>query len=190
MPQEADMSLTEMAFNGNNARYIRDSQLYVKFYMGVKKDKKASLEAGRPIFKDVPFVQIMAPGNKDSIIDRPADDMDKARFAEQYKRFMANQEQTPEGTPLTEWPELTRSQIEEFKYMGVHTVEQLAGMSDGNAQGMMGLQALKQKAQAYLDGFNEKDAKIAELEARLAQMEQEMTPRRGRPKKEEAETAE
>jgi hypothetical protein len=58
--------------------------------------------------------------------------------------------QAPEGTPLEQWPQLTIGQVHEFKALNVFTVEQLAGMADGNAQRFMGGNELRRKAQTFL----------------------------------------
>ena len=129
--QEADMGVTSLAMNGPSGRFQGDENLLVRFYMHPAKDSAASKEEGRPIFKEVPYVHIMQPGNKESIIHRKATDMDKQRFAEHFRKFEAREDQEAlEGTPLIEWPGITRSQAEELKFYNVLTLEQLAAMSD------------------------------------------------------------
>jgi hypothetical protein len=150
--QEADMSLTNMAMGGNTARNAGDEHLLVRFYLHPKMDKTASQEEGRPIYKEVPWIHIMQPGNKESIIHRVATDMDKARFSEHFRKFEARESQdVMEGTPLSEWPGISRAQAEELKFFNVYTVEQLCGMSDSNAQNFRGMGELKRRAQAFLD---------------------------------------
>lgn len=152
MLQEADMGLTNMALESNNSRYQGDEFLLVKFFTHPKLDPQGSAEKGRPIYVETPYVQIMQPGNKDSIIQRPATEMDKNRFAEHFRKYEAREtEEHIEGTPLEMWPGITRSQCEELKFLNVVTVEQLANISDSNAQNVMGIAYLKQKAQIYLE---------------------------------------
>jgi hypothetical protein len=186
--QEADMGITSMAMGGNNGRHQGDEHLLVRFYMHPAKDKTASAEAGRPIFKDVPYVHIMQPGNKESIIHRKATDMDINRFAEHYRKFEARENQEAmEGTPLVEWPGVTRSQAEELKFYNVITVEQLVAMSDTNAQNFRGMNELKKRAAAFLEVSKEaagaealaiakekneqQEALIADMAKRLAALE-------------------
>lgn len=178
--QEAEMGLTSMAFGGQNGRHANDDQLLVRFYMHPAQDKPASVEAGRPIFKEVPFVHIMQPGNKESIIHRKATSMDKQRFAEHFRKFEAREDQdVVEGTPLIEWPGVTRSQAEELKFYNVMSVEQLAGMSDTNTQNFRGMNSLRQKAVAFLEMSKDNagaealaaaTAKNEELEATIADL--------------------
>ena len=141
-----------MAMGGNAGRYQGDENLLVRFYMHPAQDKAASVEEGRPIFKEVPYIHIMQPGNKESIIHRKATDMDKTRFAEHFRKFEARESQeTSNGTPLSEWPGVTRSQAEELKFWNVVTVEQLVGMSDTNAQNFRGMGELRKRAKAFLE---------------------------------------
>ena len=150
--QEANMGLTDMAFGGASARYAADDQLLVRFYMHPTRDKQATKKEGRPIFREMAYVHIMQPGNKESIIHRKATDMDIARFAEHWRKFQAREDQQSDsGTPLTEWPGVTRSQAEELKFFNVMSVEQLAGMSDTNTQNFRGMGEMKRRAQAFLD---------------------------------------
>jgi hypothetical protein len=150
--QEADYGQTAMAMGGNSNRYSGDESLLVRFYMHPCQDKAATVAEGRPIFKEVPYVHIMQPGNKESIIHRKATDMDKHRFAEHFRKFEARESQeSTDGTPLIEWPGVTRSQAEELKFWNVVTVEQLVGMSDTNAQNFRGMGELRKRAKAFLE---------------------------------------
>jgi hypothetical protein len=172
--------------------------LLVKFYTAPKQNQTRSREEGRPIFEDATYIEIMQPGNKDSIIRRPATQRDKQRFAEHFRRYEARQaEDHVDGTLLSEWPAITRAQVEELKFLNVRTVEQLVAMSDSNAQGIMGIHLLKEKAAKFLDAsknaaqierFEEIERRNAELEAKLEALTEnaailEQPKRRGRPKK-------
>lgn len=152
MLQEADYGLTDTAFqNNSNNRFAGDNNLLVRFLMHPRMNQARSEEEGRPIFEEVPFIQIMIPGNKESQIFRPATKIDKNRFAEHYRKFEARiQDDAVEGTLLAEWPGITRSQVEELKFFNIKTVEQLASMSDGSGVAVMGINGLKQRAQEFL----------------------------------------
>ena len=62
--QEAEMGTTSLAMSAANGRYNGDENLLVRFYMHPAQDKIATKAEGRPIFKDVPYIHIMQPGNK------------------------------------------------------------------------------------------------------------------------------
>src|SRR5215471_10261548 len=143
-----------------------DDRLFVIFYMGILRDEQRSVEEGRPIFNDVEHVRIMIPGDKLNIIDRPARDSDRTRFAKQYMAFRQGhaEEEQISGTRLTEWPLLSRGQCEELRYLNVRTVEQLATLRDDLLAKVPGLTSLKHHAQAWLD-----KAKDAAATAKMAQ---------------------
>jgi hypothetical protein len=144
------------------------------------------------------YIDIRQPGNRDWGVVAPATAQDFERFPLHYQKFMARQGQTfDEGTPLSEWPGISRTQVEELKFFNCLTVEHLASMSDANTSKFHGMQMLKQKAKAYIELAKENsviDALAAanrrneELEERLAKMEAmldmpEAPKRRGRPPK-------
>lgn len=177
MLQEADYGLTDAAMTGNAGRYKDDDKLFVRFFIHARIDNIKSAEEKRPIYKDVDYIQIMQPGNKDSIIMRPATDMDKVRFVEHFRKYeLRTGEQHMEGTPLTDWPGIRRSQAEELKFFHCHTVEQLAGLSDSNAQNIMGIHMLKQKAQEYLLSAdkNATNEKLSAAEEQIAELKEQM----------------
>ena len=152
-------------FSQNNQK-AGDEKLLVKFYIKARPDKAATLEEGRPMFKDVEYIDIRIPGSRDGV-GRPATDDDKARFPRHYDAFKSRTgDEALDGTPLIEWPQVTRSQAEELSYFNCKTVEQLAGLNDSNCANFMGIQILKRKAQEWLDRASE-DAPAAKLAVEL-----------------------
>ncbi len=181
---EADYNVTDMAM-GDNARYAGDKNLWVQFSMEAMVDDGASAKEGRPIFKEVEHIKIMQPGNKESIVVRPVTDMDKARFRQQYENWKAGHEELLDGQPLEQWARVSRAQVEELKYFGVRTVEQLAGMADAHAQKFMGIAKLRSLAREdmqrgkegamssqMLEALQAKDHQIASLQEALAGLQQ------------------
>lgn len=131
-------------------RYAGDRGVHARFYNHPEQDHEASAAAGRPIFKDTEFVEIIAAGNSTNIIKRPARSMDRQRFAKQYAAFLEGRGDDLQGTPLKEVTWITRSQVEELAYMRICTLEQLAGVSDSVCARAVGLYDLKRKAEAAL----------------------------------------
>jgi len=148
-----------------------DKQLLVRFYFKNTQDKTASAKEGRPIFKEREYIEIRFPGNRSDAIARPATDGDKARFPRHYEAFMKRIEAPTEGTPLSEWPVVTRSQAEELAFYNVKTVEHLANLSDTHCRQFMGIQALKQKAKDFLAAAHA-GVSIAELKEELKQRDE------------------
>lgn len=161
-------------FNPSNQQ-AADANLLVRFMIKPMLDQDATNEAGRPIYRDIEYIDIRQPGSPDNVV-RPASARDKERFPRHYAAFKnrVGNEEYIEGTLLSEWPMVNRSQVEELAFFGVKTVEQLAGCSDAHAQNFMGFNGLKQKANEWLKVAKEQVAKIqlqAELNRRDAEIE-------------------
>lgn len=147
----------------------KEERLYVSFGLHPQLDEDESNKNARPIYKDVEFVKIVVPGDKQNQIHRPVRPQDKQRFAKAYAAFKAGTQDQLTGTPLSEWSGIGRSQMEELKHFGVRTVEQLAALSDSNAQNIGPIMALRQRAKDYLEQ--------AKGHAPLAQMRAELEKR-------------
>jgi hypothetical protein len=159
-----------------------DKRLLVMFYRSTVKNEHKSIEAGRPIFDEIDLVKIVTPGSRDSFVGDATYEYQQ-RFPSQWARYKAGQEQVSSGTPLNSLPWVTIAQLEEFKAVGCHTVEQLVGMPDSVSQRFMGHHQIKQRAQAYLDAaagaapaiqlqaeLEKRDDQIAELQSQVAAM--------------------
>ena len=156
-----------------------DARLAVQFYKKSLKQDLASDEAGRPIFKEFDFVRIMIPGDNLTEIDTYAQESHKQRFPRQwahYQNQVANHEDII-GTPLDQWPQVTRSQADELRGLKFHTVESIADCSDQQLQriGMvagMSPHNFRLKAKAFLNLAND-SAEVAQREAELQALRQE-----------------
>jgi len=135
-----------------------DSRLAVTFYKRSMKQDDASMEAGRPIFKEFDFIRICVPGDSLTEIDTYANEGHKARFPRQWAHYQnqtAGHEQII-GTPIEEWTLVSRSQAEELKGIKFATVESIASASDLHLQriGMiagMNPYSFRDKAKAFLN---------------------------------------
>ena len=156
-----------------------DTRLAVQFYKKTVKQDIASDEAGRPIFKEFDFVRIMIPGDNLTEIDTYAQESHKQRFPRQwahYQNQVANHQDII-GTPLDQWPQVTRSQAEELRGLKFHTVESIADCSDQQLQriGMvagMSPHNFRLKAKAFLNLAND-SAEVANREAELQALKAE-----------------
>lgn len=172
-----------------------DEQLLVRFYIKPRPDHKATAEQGRPVFVDAEYIEIRIPGSRDAVA-RPAKPRDIARFPKHYEAFKNRTAEPETGTPLTEWPLITRSVVEELSFYNVKTVEQLVAMSDQNASQFMGINMLKQKAKEWLevaaenadakklaDELAKRDEEIEKLKAAIEAMSAPAPKKKASPKK-------
>ena len=132
----------------------QDAQLLVRFFLKPLQDTAQTSEQGRPVFKDVEYCEIRVRGNRDPQACRPATYSDKKRFPRHYEAFKTRTEIPEDGTPLAEWPQISRSQIEELAFMQIKTVEQLSLAADTAICKLMGGYTLKQRAAAWLKSSN------------------------------------
>lgn len=152
----------------------------VYFYDVPKQDGKASKDAGRPIFRNKTFIHISTPGDANVVIERPLRERDVEDFPREWHRYQQKQAQVVEGTPLEEWPKMNRLQVAELKALNIHTVEQLASLSEANSTKLMGFHELKKNAMAFLQVAKEgadlekRTAENAELKARLAEKDEQI----------------
>ena len=130
---------------GNNyaVQHGTDNNLFVTFYMEAIHDEEESAKQGRPIYHDREFVKIIPVGDTKTVVCRPVDKVgthaipsDPVRWPRQYQEFQNQKVQTPDGTPLEHWAPLTKGQVLMYKAVNVHTVEQLANVSDTNLQNL------------------------------------------------------
>jgi hypothetical protein len=178
----------------------QDAKLLVKFFIEARKDPTKSTEQGRPVFKEQEYISIKIPGSRGSGIKRPASFKDKQRFPKHYAAFKQRIELPQEGTPLAEWPVISRSMAEELAFNGVKTVEHMADMSDTIASSFMGGQSFKAKAKEWLERarkdvteshlaaeLEKRDKLIATMQEQLDKLTSEYKPKRKRRTPEEIE---
>jgi hypothetical protein len=171
-----------------------DARLSVTFYKRSMKQEDASIEAGRPIYKEFDFVRIIVPGDALTEIDTYASDSHKQRFPRQWAHYQnqVGDHQDIIGTPLEQWTQITRSQAEELRGLKFPTVESIALCSDQQLQriGMaagMNPHAFRDKAKAFLNlanqvgETNQREAELEELrkknaeaDAKLAQQQEQI----------------
>lgn len=173
----------------------QDANLAVRFYTAPIQNQAKSVEQGRPIYDDTEMVEIRVRGDRNNIVQRPVREEDKRRFREAYKVYTEGSSALSSGTPLSQWPIMSDSMVEELKYLGFYTVEQVSNASDTVCGKVPGLLTMKQKAAAFLElakgaaplerlqteldeakSINETlQAQIAELGRRLAAQEAKTT---------------
>lgn len=186
---------TDTAFAYSDSREDTGG-LIVRFELYPLKDEKASAAAGRPVYNETEFIDIRIPGDRTLTIHRPVRESDKRRFAVAYRNWKAQGggDAAASGTPLAQWPQVSRSQVEELAFFNVRTVEQLASVSDSNLKNIGPLLALRQKARDFLEAAKsgapmaqmreELQAKGQELELLKAQMAELLAEKSKRKSKE------
>ncbi len=140
---------------GGVVEYGNDRSQVAMFYNRSVHNPAKSNEAGRPIFEDQVYVRIHPPGERLSIIDRPAKGDDSRRFPAQWAAFQQNKQQVPEGTPIAMlYPDYPSVAVM-LRAHGVQTIEQCAELSGPAIDNVgMGCQRYVNDAQKYLSMSN------------------------------------
>jgi hypothetical protein len=168
----------------------------VEFYMEAVEFKAESEREGRPIFREIPFVRIQNPGDRNNVLEVKANEHYKQRYPRQWDAFQRGQGGEMVGTPLNQWPQITKSQAKEAEYFSIRTVEQLAEVTDTAIKKIgMGWMELRKKARDDLQAAAgtapitalqaENERLRQEFEALKASIQNPDVPKRGRPRKEE-----
>lgn len=182
--------------------YVESEKLNVEFYMGDRESPFKTTEAGHPVVVPIEKVIIQIPGSQNTIIDTEVDDIYRKRFPVQYQKFKAGlSESEVSGWKLETWPAVNSAQVKSLKYLNIHTVEQLADLSDTSCQSVgMGTIELRVKAKAAIkaaagNADTERQAvenqrlsdELQALREQIAAMSQDAAPAKrgvGRPPKE------
>jgi hypothetical protein len=164
-----------------------DSRLQVRFYKRPVQQEQESIEAGRPIYKEFDFVHICVAGDTLTEIDTYVLPSHKTRFPiqwAQYQNRVGASEPDVIGTPVAEWPLVSKSQAEELRALKFYTVESIANASDQQLQriGMaagMSPYAFRDKAKSFLNlatssaETDKRDQEINSLKEELAKKDEE-----------------
>lgn len=133
-------------------QYGDDSNLLVMFYTKDVENAAKSQQAGRPIFENQVYVKIQHPGEPYNVIDRPATDHDKQRFAGTWNKFLMNRSQIPEGTPIGLLFPNNPAFAANLRGQGVYTIEQCANLSGHAIENIgRGAQEVVNRAKKYLE---------------------------------------
>ena len=158
------------------------------FYMRAVRNAARSEAEGRPVFDEAPYVKVLVPGDRNSVVDRRVGDADRERWPGQWAAFQAKRAR-PAGTPIGHWPYLTVARAAELKALELLTVEQVAAADDALAERIGGdAAALIERARQFLQPQSETETELRQeidrLKRRVADLERERAkPRPAEPRK-------
>lgn len=145
----------ETDLNPQSMHYTQPMQgcppLSIAFGMYPQVDGDATRKAGHPVYKDVEFVKIASPGDRNSMIFQPSNQSYRDRFPRAYAAFKARDKAVTEGTPIEMWAAVTRSEALNLRAFNICSVEALAAVHDGHIDRIPGNgRMLRAKASAWL----------------------------------------
>lgn len=106
-----------------------DNSSPVFYYRAVHRPMKSEA-AGREIYEDVEYVEILLPGVMGEKPDRKVTAEDMRRWPAQYAAFLAKEEQPLTGTPIEACAIIGKSWAAQLKAKNIKTVEGFLGVPD------------------------------------------------------------
>lgn len=143
-------------FNPMAQRRAGDTNRYVFVEDAVYNEAK-SREHGYAIYEEAILLEIHSPGDMKSVpvhrVSKDPNDHYKLKYPKEWAAFQDGREYVGEGLPLEQWPLVRKAQVKTLKGLGVHLVEHLAGLTDGQCQQVqfIGIVLLRDKAKAFLE---------------------------------------
>lgn len=138
--------------------------LYAEFHLHPVLQAEQSRNEGREIYKDEVYIKIQIKGQKNQVVDRIMKPEDKADFPSAWAIWNDKEQAAKIGTTITAIPGVGPSLEMELKILGVHTVEDLAALTDAGCQNIRGGYMFRQRALAYLSAAAIKPEKTNEPE--------------------------
>lgn len=140
-----------MSYTRTEGRPQMRDTVIPRFHIEAVIDHPATAREGREIYKDEERIQFLVPGSPNSHVERVRDEH-RNRWPEEYKAFRSGLETSLNGVPLEMWAAISKAVVLELKYLGFHTVEQVADMPDQACQRIRtGGQKIRELAKQYLD---------------------------------------
>lgn len=161
-----DLASAQISGMGNNLHvsYGDDKGLLVEFVEDAIHQEYESNQAGRAIYKQLAFLSIIYPGDKSKRTYRPATQADKNRFPLQWAAFEKGEKAVENGTPITQWNYLSKSQALELKHMGFWTVELIANATDQAIANLIGGNMIREQAKTFI-AVTKDDSKFTAMTA-------------------------
>lgn len=162
--------------------YGDDRQLFAEFTDEEIHNKPKSDQLGRAVFDTVVYCNIIFPGDRTKTFKekvKMADDefgpSHPNRFPKQWAAYLAQHEQTPDGMAIEQWPPMSKARVRELKGMHIHTVEQIAALTDMTGPNIgMDWRNLRDMAIATLKPA-EGAVEISKLHKQLADLQAQMS---------------
>lgn len=154
-----------------------DKALIIRFFVGKKLLGAKSIAAGREIYEDREFVEILIKGQDKQAVVEEVKQHHKQKYPVAYMAFKQAKELPIVGTPIEQLAGVGPSLAHTLKGLHIRSIEDMAGVGENEivlqAIGM-GARDLVKRAKAWLDqtsattvSLQEENAKLKELLAKM-----------------------
>lgn len=172
--------------NGQTSVYERapwqqaSGPIFVRFYAYEDYNRARSVAEGRPIIDVKDYIEFPRAGEID-ILRRQATEGDKQAHPDAWRAYKESREQMPSGTPVATLFPAHPEIISLLRHFRVHTVEQLAEISDTAVQQIgLGGHEWRARAQELIkasegsQGFHQLKKQVDDRDATIAKMQQQL----------------
>lgn len=147
---------------------------HVRFFKHPVLQSFLSKKEGRPIYKDTNYIEIQIPGQKNQVVKREVQDKDKTEYAVEWNNF-DDGGSGGVGSPIDHLPGITPSKVMEMQSLGIHSIEQLVGLSETGIQKLgHGARAFIKTGEQYLGQTSEID-EVREQNEALAKQNRDLS---------------
>ena len=166
------------------------------FYSKEVQDPQQTEIAGHPVFTLVPFVKMRFPNDRQSEPHERVTEEHMRRWPRAWAAFERGQTGLAQGTAIEQFPLLNRAQVATLRAVGVLSVEMLANVPDSRLN-MTITHDLRERARQWLADASDVEQElrgelaeakttIANMDARIAQLEDSLRAAQSQPKPEVA----
>lgn len=156
---------------------IKNDRCYPIFTKKFIQNKPESIKQGKIVGEYREMVEVVIAGDRSQSWYGKVTDEHRDRWRPLYDAWKRGEEAPLDGTPLEKFPLIHESFAHQLRALGIRTVEQMANLTDTQAQGFMGGTEWRRKAHEFLnrDG-TEEQRKIRALEQQVASIKQADPP--------------
>ena len=157
-----------------------DSALIIRFFVGKKLLGAKSIAAGREIYEDREYVEILIKGQDKQAVVEEVKQHHKQKFPIAYMAFQQARELPMVGTPIAQLPGVGPSLAHTMKGLNIRSIEDMAGVGENEivlqAIGM-GARDLVKRAKAWLDQTSATTVSLQEENKQLKDLLAKMNER-------------
>jgi len=144
--------------------------VFVTFEDDSIENKRATKQRGYPVYDDVVMVKIQFPNSIDCV-PRPLQEADKSKYPKSWEAYLTGKEPAESGYPVSQWAQISRSELKVLQACQVKTVEQLAELPDSGLHRLgPGGVSMKERAKKFVDGA----AQIERLQDTIKELERKI----------------
>lgn len=154
------------------------SDVITRFFVRDVETDQVDPKTGLRVFRPVEYVELIIPGDKNSIVERRVNDELRQKYSAAYRHFKERGEALDlagDGLPLKAWPGIKSDVARGLEQINIFSVQQLASIADQKLSqpGFMGLRELRDKARVFLEEAG-KTAPLANMQKQIDDMKQQM----------------